>query len=477
MKRSSTIFIILILIFSSVNIFAVSIEEGIELFYKGEYEASKKIFEQIHSTEKGKVSKTEGLSLKFLGNIYWQYYDYRTAERFYIEALLIFNSLNDNIERANTLNNLGTIYMMQKEFKRAKESYDSSKILLENENDFTGVGHILLNIAVLYEKQEKYKDSEKTYLELSKLIEDKKIKDPELLGNLHLDRGKLFFRLAKPEEALKDFVKANFIYTKAKLKIGIVISLINMGITQRELKNYETAVKLLNRARKIIEEIRGDISLERSRATFLENKIFVYEQLASLYIILNQNELSFKTVERAKAKTFVDLIGSKVVGEEKYSGEVKGLIKKEKELSFKIASKIDKEDVSSLISEQKNILNQLKQQAPEYSNLKTVTPISLNQLYNILGKDIILVDYFLGTEAAFVFVLKEWTLKVVVLKRKPWEIEERIRKFRQSATGARMNILDKSWQDDVHWLYKALFEPIEGYLSKDKLICIVPHRM
>ena len=405
-----------------------------------------------------------------------RYFDFKTSERYFIQSLQVFNSLNNQKERANSLNNLGTIYKELKEFNRAQESYESAITILSSENDYIGLNHVRINLAVLFEARNKYDLAEEEYSKIADDIKDKELQDPELEANMYLGLGNLFFRRKRFEEALKNYVQANFTYTKAKLRLGVSLSFINMGIAQRALKNNSAAIKSFNNAIDIIEDIRGDISLERSRSTFLEDKIFVYEQLIGVFLDDNRVEDAYETVERAKAKTFIDMLGTKIVGEEKYNETIQGMIRNEKALSLEIANKIDSEDVAGLIKKRNILLTEIKQWAPSYSSINSINPVTVPELITILGKDLILIDYFLGSEFAVAFVVSSSGISFRKLDARSSEIEDRVRKFRVSSTGSNMNILDTAWQDDLAWLYKIIFLPLEKDLDPNKIIAVVPHR-
>ncbi len=460
----------------AISVSSETLEEGINLFVQGDYENSKEIFQNIYTQQKGKNTLNEGLSLKYLGNIYMRYFDYKTAERYFIQALQVFNSLNNARERANTFNNLGALYKELKQYAQAQDSYGSAIKILSAENDFIGVNHVRINLAVLYEAQNKYGEAEKEYNKIAESIKENNLTDPELEANMYLGLGNLCYRQKKFDEALKSYVQANFTYTKAKLRLGMAFSLINMGISQRALNNNEAAVKSFIKAIEIIEDIRGQITFERSRSTFLEDKIFVYEQLIGAYLSINDIEKAYETVERAKAKTFLDMLGTRIVGEEKYNETLQDMIKKEKQLSLEIANKIETQDVSDLIEKRNKILNDINQWAPGYASINTVKPVTVPQLKSILGNDIILLDYFLGTEFSLVFIVSANGVKYKKLSAPASDIEDRVRKFRTSSTGSNMNILDTAWQDDLSWLYKILIEPVEDELDTKKIIAVVPHR-
>lgn len=456
--------------------FTENLQTGIDLFYKGDYSRAEKIMTEIYLNNKDSGSITEATALKFLGNIYWRMQDYKVAEKYFNKALVIYRKNNDLKETANIYNNLGTLYRELGNYSEAQDSFNSAVDILKKKKDYLGLGHVYLNMAVLFETVQDYKKAEEQYSKIEELIKEHDIKDLELHSNFRLGLGNLRYRQNRFEDALKEYVQANFIYTVEGSRLGIAYSLINMARAYIKLGNLDSAEKSLVRALDLIENIRGNISSERTRSTFLENKIYVYELLTGVYLAKENNARAFETVERAKARTFIDMLATRQLGESRYSDSIKDLIKQEHTLSLAIDKKIDKQDVSEELRRLAQVRKQLKQKAPQYSSLVTVENISADELQSKLDNMIIL-EYFLGTEAAFAFVVTDSDIKAFVLDESTPEIEARIQKFRRSSTGADLNILDKSWQDDLNYLYETLIEPVEGSLDPDKLICIIPHKL
>jgi tetratricopeptide (TPR) repeat protein len=89
----------------------------------------------------------------------------------------------------------------------------------------------------------------------------------------------------------------------------------NLGILAERRGDPIAAVKLYERAIAHIETIRRDLYVGAFRASYLADKLIVYQDLALLFVRLGRLEDAFTTVERAKSRLLVEQLTSRLSGE------------------------------------------------------------------------------------------------------------------------------------------------------------------
>jgi predicted ATPase/DNA-binding SARP family transcriptional activator/biotin operon repressor len=107
---------------------------GRALFYQGDYVAAEFQFTRALSTTQHntpiaadsvvRLHRVEAESLHYLGGVHWLLDDYVGARRYYEQALLIYQEIDDQVGRVAVLNRLGVILAEQGNYTEAKAYYE-----------------------------------------------------------------------------------------------------------------------------------------------------------------------------------------------------------------------------------------------------------------------------------------------------------------------------------------------------------------
>jgi CHAT domain-containing protein len=282
----------------------------------------------------------------------------------------------------------------------------------------------------------------------------------------------------------------------------------NMGALLYRLKDLPRATEALRKAIAIIEELRGDLSSIDVRSSFVSNKYYLYENLIGLLIDQNNPQEALMYVERAKSRSFLDMLGNKAIGESKQrTPQAQALIDEEKTLQERMSGLVDNPDsadvLALVIARHQQVLGELTRLEPEYASVKSIDPMPVKDLQLLLPDSSALVEYYLGDESSFVFVLKRDTLvarklridpafgldsRIEQLRRKLYSgfsasksalISEKRLRDRLSAEDAKAawynSISDASWQYDLVAMYSILIAPVQELLAGMSKLYIVPH--
>jgi tetratricopeptide (TPR) repeat protein/two-component sensor histidine kinase len=197
----------------------------------GNYEKSLAAYYRLIPIEqKDKNDYSVGYTLNAIGIILKEIRKYQDAEKVLINALVIFDTLNEKRDKSDVLVNLGNLFTDMGRLAEAKRKYQEALLIDRQIGKQTGIAVSLANIAFLYDKMGTY-DSALVY---------------------HLEA--LAIRESLPG------------------KEGLARSLIGVGRGYRQIKNYPLAKHYLLKAHALVTQIMSKPMLRD-----------VYENLAHVY--------------------------------------------------------------------------------------------------------------------------------------------------------------------------------------------------
>jgi len=269
------------------------------------------------------------------------------------------------------------------------------------------------------------------------------------------------------------------------------------GELHKAFKPYADAIT-------IIEEMRGEISDPGEKALFMENKFQVYEWMIQLLHGLKRDEEAFNYLERAKARTMLDMLGDKNFASK--NAEMEDLLARERAVRDQLqeltsasgqasfqesedgddreedrAESDDKEapDIALLQAEQKVLLDRIAQLNPDLASLLKVTPLTAKEVQTLLDEDTVLLAYYLATEWAGVFVVTKGEtlgLRIDISRR---QLAEKVKEFRtDTEEGMTVKLfMSKDYEKPLADLYEILIKPLEKQLVGKRHVVVVPHGM
>lgn len=176
-----------------------------------------------------------------IGIVYWYQNNRDKSLEYYGKALEQYELLGDKVGIANQYNNMGLVYSEQKKYDQAIELYKKSLVIYEELGNKQGVAKRLNNIGIVYEEKGDHAEALQYYREALGLR--------ELLGDVQ----------------------------------GMVISLNNLGDLLSKTGSHKEALKHLERSLRHSKEI-----------GFLEGQRYACEYLANTYARLNDHKNAFE---------------------------------------------------------------------------------------------------------------------------------------------------------------------------------------
>jgi len=260
----------------------------------------------------------------------------------------------------------------------------------------------------------------------------------------------------------KDFEFFPGIYWKALLERG------KISIAENR---PEDAIELFTKAMSVVEKLRSSINEETSRIGFVGDKEELYGSAIDTAVSISSYDRALEFVERSKSRALVDLLAGRTLepkgSEASYSAILEDLQKIEDiSLNTDYRQHLATLHTRKIKIEQRR--QQLRKNAPEVASLAVVSPLSAQQIQNLLTPNETLLEYYFSKDRLFAFVVSDNDIHAVKLSSKG--LIDDIKAFRLQVSEFKTGNYSASAQN----LYHRLIAPLEDKLHT-KTLTIVPH--
>lgn len=449
-----------------------------------------------------------------IASIYTTWFDYDNGLSFYNQALNLFRELNDEEKEVDTLNGIGKVYFDLEKDEEAKSYYQKAIEIAKEINYNWGLANSYSNlgkieaiysrwseVAHLIKEGQKYM---KRWQEAAKGKKSWKIDQQYMqVGNYFLNIAEAIFKkedIKATESALGLFDTVVSIEEGKKVRdIRIMeAALIGKAKALIRLNRQKEAKQTLEKAISFIEAERRGIGGETARVGFFEKKVEAYETM--IYLLFSEGDFAsaFNLTERARSRTFLDLLGSKQIRKPKVKdlelamreqALIKAIGEEEEKLypqqgemtvrTIKIKEKSQK--LVKLEKEYETVINELVKVEPEYSSLVSANPITLGEFQGLLDDNTAALSYFLGKERGFIFLISKEKINAFELQVKPSQIKESVLDFRKIAVEntednplTLKRLRGEDWKESLKNLHKILVLPADDLIASKKNLLIIP---
>ncbi len=458
-------------------------------------------------------------SYLYQGNTQWFQGNYQNAFRLQKQALEVAEKIENRHQQIWVYNTLGLIYWTLNDSTRALSNLDKSREMADDLKAYLDVASAYNNMGLVYRKDEKYEKSIELFSEALK--RDVELKSKWGQGYTHRNLGISYLRLKKLDEAEGHIKKAialsseignNTNLIKAKLELGNLArerkqcqnaigifketaelakrynikevlwrALRGQGACLKEAGKQAEAIAAYKLGVEVVDSMRASIKVEEFQNGFLTDKQDIYKELILLLLDAGQTQASFEFAERAKSRSFIDLLGNQKmslkddVGQKMYDSLTaqKQVIREAEEA---LANTEGEEEVkkaqAKLVQTRtryQDLLIEVKEKSPQISNFVTVDSITLKKLTSMLAADVALIEYLVTERELVAWVVNSKGIKVVRTPIKEIEFVEAINDYRN-----RMQNL-APLEEQSKKLYDLVVGPVLPHLSGARYLGIVPH--
>ncbi|BAZ40701.1 TPR domain protein [Calothrix sp. NIES-4101] len=375
------------------------------------------------------IGDKSGLSttLNNIGAVYNSLGDKQQALKFYNQSLPLSIEVGNKSKQAITLNNIGAVYNSLGDKQQALKFYNQSLPLSIEVGDKLQQAITLNNIGLLYDSLGDKQQALKFYnqsLPLSIEIGDK-LQQARTLNNI----GAIYSDLGDKQQAIKFYRQSLPLRVEVGDKSGQANTLSNIAALERRQGNLQVSLKHIETAINLIEELRGTYTDQDLKTQYFATVQGYYKFYIDLLMELHKkdpskgyNVLALNTSERSRARGLIELLAQANAKLSKNT-DIQ-LIAQEQELQTKrqaqeknLAQLVNQPQVSqetikqteaeiqNIINQQKALKAKIREQNPERDKITNPQPLTLAQIQQQLDKDTVLLQYSLGSDRSFLWLV------------------------------------------------------------------------
>lgn len=308
-----------------------------------------------------------------------------------------------------------------------------------------------------------------------------------------LAMGTVYSELKNPEPALQNLGKAIDLAAEIEYPSVVAPALLRRATLHRDAGRLAEARSDIERALDLIESTRRNIAGQQIRINYFSSKQSYYEFYIDLLMRLHElhpggeyQTLALWASERARSRGLLDLLAEGRI--DVSEGLPADLRRREDEISDELArlqqelrSPDLKSDRNEALRARLNKLDDLRQQLdwdirksnPRYAQVRYPIPLKLGEIQRqLVGEGAALLEYELGPERSFLFVVTRESLTTYVLPASH-DIADRVRRLR-AALEQEDRFKRRDLLETARSLYEDLVAPAQSVLSGKSDLLIVP---
>jgi CHAT domain-containing protein len=505
-------------IFSKINrTLEVSVLYSLASLYRdlGDYEQSLSTFQEAMKISKQikfdtfidiinlGISKTYWIrgefSEKVNGSIDEARIDYKEALKY------LQQSLKYNYEKGNAnaeiikLANISRVYEFLKNYPQAIDSAQQALALCRKKKLKFGERLSLNNLSSAYQAAGKYPEALETINQLISL--SRQAEDISYQASAYRIQGKVYAEMKQPQKAIEAFKQSLTLRQKIQDTENQAIVLYEMAKVERDRGNLTAALENIQQATDIIESSRTKVNNQDLRTSYFASKQDYYKFYIDLLMQLhkqNPNQgydaLALNVSERSRGRSLVELLTQ--AGANIRKGIDPKLLAEEQRLQQSLNAKVKArsdildtgktneaakatveqltKDIADIISQQQQLKTTILTESPQYGKLKYPQPLELKGIQQQLDKDTILLQYSLGKERSYLWLVTSDSLQTYELP-KGEDIEKAVENFRDVILAAN-SPYGEEHPDEINQpalqLSQMILAPVANKLGNKRLVIV-----
>jgi CHAT domain-containing protein len=486
----------------------------------------------------------EGSALNNIGKLYNDYGDFQRALNYYLQALPLFADRPDR--RALTLNNIGVAYIWLGDAERSLDHFQQALVILKNGPDRTAESQTLSNIGFAHQRLLKYPEA-LDYYARARAMQQKIGNRPqegqtlELLGVIHSEMGQpekaveyhqqaleiqrsvknirreakslnslghVYGLLGQPEKAMDNLTQALSIYRTINDLNSTAIVLEDRAQVEQQLGNLNDARKDIEESLSLIETVRARTGSQQFRASYLASKEKAYELYIDLLMQLHAKDPAaqhdaeaLQVSERRRARSLLEMLNESHVDIEQ--GVSPDLVRREREIRQAINAKAQRQiqlraqngnrqeietfdkEIRALEDAYQQVQVAIRNASPAYAELTQPQPLDLKGIQKQLDPDTVLLEYSLGDERSYLWIVSQNSLKTYELPKRE-EIQKLAQQVYESLTArsvvksvessaqrqARIAQADEQFRQSAAELGQKILAPAVAELGTKRLVVV-----
>jgi len=437
----------------------------------------------------------EGIALNSIGLVYDHLGQRQEALDSYQQALSIWQEVDnralERILEADTLHNIGLVYDNLGRPQEALDYFQQALSISRELDDRAGEGITLSDIGFVYDEALGQPQEALNYfqqaLSIHREVNDRTGEAYTLVG-----LGGVYNNLGQPQEALNSYQQALSIARELGERPTEALTLYNLARNYRDAGDRDTALTHIEESIEILEELRSNIASSELRTSYFATVQDYYSFYIDLLMELHEEQpeagydaLAFHASEGSRARSLIELMAEANIDirrgispeladrEADLLAELNFAASRRQELLGSNAPEaaIDeiRNQIQQLETELQQVEAQIRQTSPEAAALKYPQPLTLVEVQErVLDEDTVLLQYSLGEERSFVWVVTPDDITSIELPNRE-EIARLTTELRWKLTSKRARM------EEIHTvaapLSDAILAPI-GDLGNKRLLIV-----
>lgn len=370
---------------------------------------------------------SQAIAFNAWGQAYEILKEYQLALGKYQDALRLFNEVGAVDLAAVSTFQIGRIYRLTGQYDEALVTLERCVSLSRSANKRRTEANAVAEIANVYELQAQPEQTSYQYRKLQRYYQS--IGDPHgeaAALNLYTD---FLLRSGNYQEALETSSHVLSLSEKVDDQTILLNALFNLSFANEKLGQHDVALSYVQRAIKMIEDVRSNVGSPEFRTSYLAGSHKFYALCIDILMQLDhvRPNQGFATnallvSENSRARSLLDFLAESrttlrqgataelLNRERELAGLLRSLGQYEMELSLMKNGSKELAEISKrrmgLRSEYQDVQTQLRHQQSHLFSLERFAPASLEQIQSQLrDSDAILLEYHLGDERSYLWVV------------------------------------------------------------------------
>ena len=436
-----------------------------------------------------------GTILNNIGAVYDSLGEKDKALDEYKRVLLIRQSFDDRAGEATTLTNMGLVYYSQGDWQGALEYYERALPLHRKAGNRSGEAQTLNNIGLVYQSKRDLQTALGYYNQSLPIEHDlgDHSREAITLDNI----GSVYDSQGEFKRALDYYDQALTISRAVGERAVEAATLLNIAVVNIRTDQPRDARRQLEEALAIIESLRNKVLSHELRTSFFASQTGYYDIYVDLLMQMHRRDpnagydrQAFEASEKGNARSLLDLLNE--AGAHIHRGADPRLLERETTIHQQLnavalrrtkllnqpetaqkLSEIDQQ-LRDLESQNQQVEAEIRQNSPQYAALTQPRPASVAETQQqILDPDTVLLEFALGEERSYLWLVTSTTFASFELPRRP-DIEQASQRAYSLLTARvqRRVQADKDYETAAAALSNLLLSQVAPQLGHHRLVIV-----
>ncbi|HEX8071563.1 MAG TPA: CHAT domain-containing protein [Pyrinomonadaceae bacterium] len=399
----------------------------------------------------------EAVTLNNIGGLYFTLGELQQARVYLEQALALRRAARDPGGEAVTLTNLGDLYQAAGDNRQALAAYQQALPLYRAAGDKRSEAVALSQIGQLYAQAHDLQRAVEYYQQALPLSRAAGDRSGEALTLSHV--GSAFLAIGEQQEAVETYRQVLALYQSLGDRRGEAQTLFNIAFNERGTGDTEGALRDIEAALALLESLRASIGSRELRSSYFASVQDYYEFYIDLLMQLHKQRpaagydaRALQVSERARARSLLETLAE--AGADIRQGVEPALLARERDLQQRLndvaqarvqllngphdeqSAATLAQQLDAVTAEFRQVEAEIRRTSPRYAALTQPQPLALAELQQTLDKDTLLLEYALGPERSYLWVVAPDALRSYELPKRE-EIEDAARRLYATLTAPR----------------------------------------